>query len=424
MHSFHAFKDELASALIHLFDPDFQPSSSLCEVLGSTSQVDPLSAIIQAIDLRRPEPDMPASSRALRDYEVLHHRFVLKLTQEQAAEKLHLSVRTVQRIQREATYALARRLWGQYCQGTGEPTDEAAEMEEVVTTALADSDQAASDWPSQLQQELASLRSSDPTSVADVHEALVEVLELEEAITRARGIQVHVEYVQPNLRTALHPTVLRQTLVTAVAQIARSVAPGRLTVFARLKDGDVTITLTGTAPEDNIQNASWYPRDILLPQGASVKTTVEDGQMFLWLTLPSPGQTSVVLVVDDNLDMLHFYRRSSMGKPYRIIHANTGAAALQFIEDTPPDIIVLDVMLPDIDGWKLLVHLHENPATRRIPVVVCSVVREEELAMTLGAAAYLPKPIDPQRFVEILEQLTTPESLEGTPVPTNSASNF
>jgi CheY-like chemotaxis protein len=80
------------------------------------------------------------------------------------------------------------------------------------------------------------------------------------------------------------------------------------------------------------------------------------------------------------------------------------------VEDHRPAIIVLDVMLPDIDGWQLLTHLHEHPLTRSTPVIVCSVVKEEALALALGATIFLAKPVEPERFVEALDQVLRPTS--------------
>ena len=74
------------------------------------------------------------------------------------------------------------------------------------------------------------------------------------------------------------------------------------------------------------------------------------------------------------------------------------------VEACAPSIIVLDVMLPDMDGWELLAHLHEHPPTRSIPILVCSVVREEELALALGAKLYLSKPVRRQQFIQALDQ--------------------
>ena len=61
-------------------------------------------------------------------------------------------------------------------------------------------------------------------------------------------------------------------------------------------------------------------------------------------------------------------------------------------------------MLPGIDGWELLTHLHETPHTRAIPVIVCSVIRGEEMALALGATLYLQKPIRSRQFITALDQ--------------------
>jgi CheY-like chemotaxis protein len=65
---------------------------------------------------------------------------------------------------------------------------------------------------------------------------------------------------------------------------------------------------------------------------------------------------------------------------------------------------VLDVLLPDTDGWELLTYLHEHPATRALPILVASVVHGEELALALGATAYLSKPVRRQQFIQALDQ--------------------
>src|SRR5690606_819483 len=87
-----------------------------------------------------------------------------------------------------------------------------------------------------------------------------------------------------------------------------------------------------------------------------------------------------LLVVDDNADIVHVYRRYLERTRYRVTHVATGQAVFERIEAQPPDIVLLDVMLPDMDGWEILTRLHDDPETRSIPVVVCSVVRQEELA--------------------------------------------
>jgi CheY-like chemotaxis protein len=141
--------------------------------------------------------------------------------------------------------------------------------------------------------------------------------------------------------------------------------------------------------------------------------------LFLWVTLPSVGRVTV-LVVDDNLDMVRFYRRATEGTAYHIVHIGEGRALFDAIEAYAPEIVLLDVMLPDVDGWDLLMRLHENPATRSLPVIVCSVVREEELALSLGATRYLSKPVRHRTLIEALDQSLRPRREAPSKAPANS----
>jgi CheY-like chemotaxis protein len=221
------------------------------------------------------------------------------------------------------------------------------------------------------------------------------------------------------LVAVVHPSALRQTLITALGRLARHSASEAITIFARLGEGNAKITLRGSIAEGHDLTAQDLIRDILVPEETTVEARLEGDHAFLWINAPSLGQVTV-LAVDDNPDMHHFYRRCTTGTRYRIIHAAEGKEALEKAKASTPDIIVLDVMLPDVDGWKLLMQLHEDPVTRPIPIIVCSVVREEELALALGAAMHLPKPIEPRRFVEALDQVcsqaltTVPEASSNT----------
>jgi CheY-like chemotaxis protein len=137
--------------------------------------------------------------------------------------------------------------------------------------------------------------------------------------------------------------------------------------------------------------------DILASESVSIQIDKDSDHAYLRVTAPSAGRITV-LAVDDNPDMVHFYRRSTAGTRYHIVHSAQGEEASSIIATTESDIIMLDVMLPDIDGWRLLMRLCEDPVTRSIPTIVCSVVKDEELALSLGAARYPAKPVRRLRF--------------------------
>jgi putative two-component system response regulator len=78
------------------------------------------------------------------------------------------------------------------------------------------------------------------------------------------------------------------------------------------------------------------------------------------------------------------------------------------IAETRPDLIILDVMMPSMDGWQVLRSLKQNPATKSTPIIICSVLREPELAISLGAISYLIKPVDRLELLATLERIIHP----------------
>ena len=124
----------------------------------------------------------------------------------------------------------------------------------------------------------------------------------------------------------------------------------------------------------------------------SVESQMIDDRLDFLVTLPSADEI-IVLVIDDNADLVHFYRHHVARTRYQIVHVAEGQRAFEIIANTPPDIIVLDIMLPGVDGWELLGRLREHPALRGVPILVCTILPQERLAMTLGAAGFIRKPI-------------------------------
>jgi CheY-like chemotaxis protein len=392
---------ELLEALTHLYDPDYQPPGALCALIGCDPREGALTfqtAIIHVIESLEPSPNAPPAAHIRRVYEVLHNRYVLKLTQDETTDRLHLSRSSVQRAQREAAHVLAGVLWERYQAPGPVSRGEPEKKEEGVP------DVQAPDWRSQMQRELASLRAKAPDAVSDVGEVISSALECVNTLTSELGLCVEVRSVQPGLVAAVHPVVLQQILISALKRLVRYVSNGRIAIYARLEDGNAKITLAGTLATGSELGETDLIKDIPVSADISIEICIDGAQAFVWIEAPSVGKVTV-LVVDDNEDMVRFYQSSALGTRYHIVHTAQGQGLLETIEATTPDAIVLDVMLPDIDGWRLLMRLHEDPATRPIPVVVCSVLREEDLALSLGAAYYLPKPVRPREFIRTLDQV-------------------
>ncbi len=131
--------------------------------------------------------------------------------------------------------------------------------------------------------------------------------------------------------------------------------------------------------------------------------------LVLSVTLPTAEQMPV-LVVDDNIDTLRLFERYLSGTRYRFIGTPDPRGALPLAVKLEPKAIVLDIMLPEVDGWDLLGRLREHPTTRHVPVIVCTILPQAELASVLGAAEFIGKPVRRQALLSALDRLAFPAS--------------
>ncbi|NEQ53388.1 MAG: response regulator [Leptolyngbya sp. SIO3F4] len=112
-----------------------------------------------------------------------------------------------------------------------------------------------------------------------------------------------------------------------------------------------------------------------------------------------------ILVVDDELYIRQLLRQELEGAGYRVQAAQDGVEALNQIKATPPDLIILDVMMPNVDGFDLVAVLKNNPTTVRIPTIVVSIIQDEERGYRLGVDRYLTKPIDTDELLRDVQTL-------------------
>lgn len=421
MDFFEQFRREFRAALTHLHDPDYQPSELLYAVMGCDprSGAGPVqSEVIRVIESLEPPPGVPPGGRARRDFDALHHRFVLKLTQEQTAQCLHMSVRSTRRAQREATHALARLLWEHYRARQASQGD-ITQRDRLQSPREMASDTRTLNWRSQVRGDLAALQRNAPGSVADVGETIRDVVELERVLTSVHCIDLKTEHVQANLIAVIHPSALRQILIMIIGQLIQSTSGGEITISAGHEDGQIVLTLTGSPPIEGEPPNCDLIQEILTLQGGSVAVDRDAGSLSIQAKVPGAGDITV-LVVDDNPDMIYFYRRCTEGTRYHIAHEGWAQHVIEAIEKYAPDVIVLDIMLPDADGWELLSDLHHHSVYRSIPVIVCSVIREKNLALALGAARFLHKPVAYRDFIRALDQVVGEAS---TTVPGVQASS-
>jgi PAS domain S-box-containing protein len=113
----------------------------------------------------------------------------------------------------------------------------------------------------------------------------------------------------------------------------------------------------------------------------------------------------VILAIDDDPQIISLYERYLEPKGFQVIGLTDPAKARQRVEELKPFAITLDIMMPGYDGWQVLTDLKSSPETRDTPVVVCSIVEDEEKGFSLGAADYLVKPIHEDDLLASLDRL-------------------
>jgi len=399
---FEEFENDLRDALAHLYDPTYQPSLLMWEVTGANPQqgVQPLQAILlQELERLKPSPNIPANARVHVIYEVLSCRYLQGLTQEEAAKCVGFTARTLRRVQQQAINLLAHHLWkNRHPEEFVTPIDIPPKNKVLP---LDEDDEAG--WRTQLKEELTFLQESSPGQVVNVGGIIEGALDVSRAVTSNHGVTLNADLPETPLLTTAHASILRQILIRGVGKMVHYMLGGEILIKAQQEGEYICICIKGYPVATTEIPYSEFIEEAATTQGGSLEIQKNDEELIYKIKLPSASNITV-LVVDDNTDLVHFYQRYVAGTRYKIIHLAEGQRLFETIEEISPNIIVLDVMLPGTDGWELLTHLHETPHTRAIPVIVCSVIRGEEMALALGATLYLQKPIRSRQFIAALDQ--------------------
>ena len=116
-----------------------------------------------------------------------------------------------------------------------------------------------------------------------------------------------------------------------------------------------------------------------------------------------------VLIVDDTDDVRALLRVALSVAGFETLEANEGPAALHLLATEPtPDVVLLDVQMPVMDGWQTLREIRNAPATATLPVIMCTVKsrpEDRERGWELGCDGYLSKPFDIRELVHIVREV-------------------
>ncbi|MDB6115312.1 MAG: rpfC 5 [Lacunisphaera sp.] len=170
--------------------------------------------------------------------------------------------------------------------------------------------------------------------------------------------------------------------------------------FAQMMKGDISVTST---PAVGSTFTIRIPANVQVRQPTVVQTP---GQKLTKSPFPTEGDKPRILIIDDDEEVRAVIAELLTLSGYDTAEAVSGQQGLEFAASMKPDLILLDVVMPGVDGWGVLTKLQNSPELADIPVIVLSAVADTEMAMSLGAASVLLKPVDASRLTsEIAIQL-------------------
>jgi CheY-like chemotaxis protein len=203
-------------------------------------------------------------------------------------------------------------------------------------------------------------------------------------------------------------TVLKQIVLSLTTTAICSVPGGIVRLSCEKQGQQVMIRIggetgqTGTWEQPEGEGLHMARRLLELFDG-KLSCSYQESTFTFEAALPSARQV-VVLAVEDNVDTLQLWKRYLKGTRFYLVDIPDPTRALGEAIAKDPDLIVLDVMMPEVDGWELLGQLHNHPATSTIPITVCTVLPQEELALSLGASDFIRKPVTRRSFRAALQR--------------------
>lgn len=396
------FIDYLRDALNHLYNADQLRKSPLAELLGVANRFESSTALrkilLEAIDSFHPSPEEPEDSHIWRIFDSLFCCYVQQLSQQIVADQLSISTRQLRREQHAALEALADYLWNHF----------------DIQTRLIDGQtgRLAAEGNASLVSELSWLKDVQLDRPTYLHSELRSVLEL----TRSLEVDYDVQLVNrvsdslPGL--AIHPVVLNQILLNLVSAAIHQGTGGKVVISARELQWSVEMQVqvnaspTNIRPyiEDSTTNLDIAMQLVNLTCGTLVESKEGEANFYARLLLPCREKLPVLLI-DDNADTQQLFRRYTSGTRYRLEYTQDVDRVMEWVENYHPQIILLDIMMPKDNGWIVLGRLRQHPLTSEIPVIICTILPQEKLALSLGASAFLKKPVSRQDFLSTLDQL-------------------
>ncbi|MGQ9682152.1 MAG: response regulator [Anaerolineae bacterium] len=400
------FAEHVADAYEHLYDLVYLRTHPLQRLLApSQGSSDGRQGrrlhqvLLQAIDELDPGSQAPPSSWECRRHRLMVLRYLNGLDSQAVADQLSIGLRHYFRERKAAIDDVARILWERLVVNPIACPQPLPSTEEEPPAGRLEL----------LRLEAARLARADRSArLESVVEGVFPVLQ---DLLRRRKLDIQLESLASLPDVCIASNMLRQVLLAVLGYLVEHAEHGAIRVSAQLQGAGVRVSLAVEPPRAIRSDAENVLAERLAALAEITGLTgvqvlpVCSGQSVVGFELRLPVAEHTVLVVDDNEDVLALCRAYLSPHGYRVETSQTGPDALHKAHQLRPCAIILDLMMPEQDGWELLQVLLNRPETCRIPIIVCTVLRQRDLALALGASGFVQKPITEHALLSPLQAL-------------------
>lgn len=358
--------------------------------------------LLDVIEELNPGPGSPRQSHEWRLYRLMVLRYAEGLDVQAVADQLVISRRHFYREVRAAMQSVAHLLRERVA--AVRPTSERASH-------------AAGQQPPRNRRELLRLeeaRLAQRSRDVRLDELVAGLLSILQPMVKQRGLDVRYVESKGVPSVSVDRTLLRQLLLGVLGFLIEHAEQGVIELTAQSEDTAVRLSLRATPPVAirPMGGADAEARLGALQEIANLGATqvqpVRSGDAIVGFDMRLPAASGrSVLIVDDNVDTLDLLSRYLIPHGYRVFTAQTARDALDQARQLQPRAVILDLMMPDRDGWDVLQTLRNQPSTGNIPIIVCSVLNQKDLALSLGASAFRLKPVTESTLLAALQALET-----------------
>lgn len=381
------FLEQVQQVLEHLYDFPYLQRHPLAHTADSKS-ITPETAgqqlrheFIEAIESLNPDKNLFFREPQARLYHLLYFYYVEGLSVDDVATELGLSTRQVYRDLKKGQMRVAEITW-------------AARQGRKVTASMIDL--------SSVKAEVSRLKLNlQPVRLSDLIQSAQAALA---RLAMDRGVELRLDIPTASPMISTDVSVAQQILVDVLSQVINCAQGQAVQLTARSQPDGASLDIRTTIPNPD-QKA--LPRPVVMELIAQLKWQLDASwQDDTWIIkLDMMSRHNVVLMIDDNKALAELVDRYLTSHNCQVVTALNGDNGWDLAQRLTPDAIILDVMMPNMDGWELLQRLRSHPATSMVPVIICSVFNNPELAYSLGADYFLPKPIKQEDILSCLSEL-------------------